>query len=40
MGIIRKYAFVLLLALAVVYAYAPLSLQEAAKLQWLDEISV
>ena len=37
MGIIRKYAFVLALALAVVYAYAPPSLKEAAKLRWLDD---
>ena len=40
MGAIRKYAFVLVLAVAVIYAYAPLSLQEVAKLQWLDDINV
>jgi hypothetical protein len=41
MGIIRKYAFVLALALAVIYAYAPLSLVEyVAKLRWLDDINV
>ena len=39
-SIIRKYAFVLLLALAVIYAYAPLSLVEVAKLRWLDDINV
>ena len=40
MGIIRKYAFVLALALAVIYAYAPLSLEDFAKPRWLDDISV
>ena len=40
MGIIRKYAFELVLALAVIYVYAPLSLKEVAKLQWLDDINV
>jgi hypothetical protein len=41
MGIIRKYAFELVLALAVIYAYAPLSLVEyVAKLRWLDDINV
>ena len=40
MGIIRKYAFVLVLALAVIYVYAPLSLEEVAKLRWLDDINV
>jgi len=41
MGIIRKYAFELVLALAVIYVYAPLSLVEyVAKLRWLDDINV
>ena len=40
MGIIRKYAFGLALALAVIYAYAPLSLEDFAKPRWLDDISV
>jgi hypothetical protein len=40
MGIIRKYAFVLVLALAVIYVYAPVSLGDFAKPQWLDDISV
>jgi hypothetical protein len=40
MGIIRKYAFVLVLALAVVYVYSPRSLENVAKLPWLDDINV
>jgi hypothetical protein len=40
MGAIRKYAFVLVLALAVIYAYAPLSFEDVAKLRWLDGINV
>jgi hypothetical protein len=40
MGIIRKYAFELVLALAVIYVYAPLSLEDVAKLRWLDDINV
>jgi hypothetical protein len=41
MGVIRKYAFELVLALAVIYVYAPLSLVEyVAKLRWLDDINV
>ncbi len=40
MGTIRKYAFVLALALAVLYAYAPLNLEDVAKLRWLDDINV
>jgi hypothetical protein len=39
-GIIRKYGFVLLLMLAVIYVYAPLSLEDVAKLPWLDDINV
>jgi hypothetical protein len=35
-----KYAFVLALAVAMIYAYAPLSLVEVAKLRWLDDINV
>jgi hypothetical protein len=37
MGIIRKYAFVLALAAGVIYAYAPLSLEDIAKLRWVDD---
>jgi hypothetical protein len=40
MGIVRKYALGLALALAVIYAYAPLSLEDFAKPRWLDDISV
>jgi hypothetical protein len=40
MGIVRKYALVLALALAVIYAYAPLSFEDFAKPRWLDGISV
>ena len=40
MGTIRKYAFVLALALAVTYVFAPLSLENVAKLRWLDDINV
>src|SRR5580693_2520577 len=40
LGIIRKYAFGLALAVAVIYAYAPLSLEDFAKPRWLDDISV
>jgi hypothetical protein len=40
LGAIRKYAFVLVLALAVIYTYALLSLVEVAKLRWLDDIKV
>jgi hypothetical protein len=40
MGIVRKYALVLALALAVIYAYAPLSFEDFAKPRWLDDISV
>ena len=40
MGVIRKYGLVLALALAVIYAYAPLSLEYVAKLRWLDDINV
>ncbi len=39
MGIIKKYAFVLLLVLAVIYVYAPLSL-DVRKLAWLDDINI
>ena len=39
MGATRKYAFVLMLALAVIYVYAPRSLEEVAKLRWLDDIN-
>ena len=40
MGIIRKYGFVLVLALAVIYVYAPLSLEDVANLLWLDDINI
>jgi hypothetical protein len=40
MGVIRKYAFVLVLALAVIYVYAPLGVAYLAKLPWLDNINV
>lgn len=40
MGAIRNYWFVLLLTLAVIYAYAPPSLEDVANLRWLDDINV
>jgi hypothetical protein len=40
MSFIRKYAFVLALAVAVIYVYAPLSHEDIAKLRWLDDINV
>jgi hypothetical protein len=40
MTIIRKYAVVLALAVAVIYVYAPLSHEDIAKLRWLDDINV
>jgi hypothetical protein len=40
MRTIKKYAFVLMLMLAVIYVYAPLSLEDVAKLPWLDDINV
>ena len=40
MSIIRKYGFVLALAAAVVYAYAPLTRDDIAKPRWLDDINV
>jgi hypothetical protein len=40
MGAIQKYAFVSALALAVIYSFAPHSLEDVAKLQWLDDINV
>ena len=40
MGIIRKYAFELVLVFAVIYVYAPLSLKDVTKLRWLDDINV
>jgi hypothetical protein len=40
MGIIKKYGFVLVLMLAVIYVYAPPSLEGAAKLPWLRDINV
>src|SRR6516225_1152525 len=40
MSIIRKNAFVLALAVAVIYVYAPLSQEDIAKLRWLDDINV
>ena len=35
-----KYAFVLALAVAVIYVYAPLGHEDIAKLRWLDDINV
>ena len=40
MDIVRKYALVLALALAVIYAYASLRLEDFAKPRWLDDITV
>ena len=40
MGIIRKYAFPLVLVFAVIYVYAPLSLEDVANLPWLDDINI
>jgi hypothetical protein len=40
LGIFRKYAFVLALALAVIFAYAPLSFKDFAKPRWLGNINV
>ena len=40
MDIIKKYAFVFVLMLAVIYVYAPLSLGDVANLPWLDDINV
>jgi hypothetical protein len=39
-GTIRKYAFVLALALSVIYVYGPLSLEDAGKPRWLEDINV
>src|SRR5690348_4561627 len=39
MRIVRKYSFVLALALAVIYVYAPLRLEDLAKPRWLDDIN-
>jgi hypothetical protein len=40
MGIIKKNAFVFVLMLAVIYVYAPLSLEDVANLPWLDDINI
>ena len=40
MGIVRKYAFGLALAVVVIYAYAPLSLEDFAKPRWVEDISI
>src|SRR4029077_1979597 len=40
MSFIRKYGFVLSLAVAVIYVFAPLSRDDNAKLRWLDDINV
>jgi hypothetical protein len=40
MGILRKYTFVFALASAVIYVYAPLSLEDVAKLASIDDIRV
>ena len=34
------HAFPLVLVFAVIYVYAPLSLEEVAKLPWLDDINI
>jgi hypothetical protein len=39
MIIVRKYAFVLAMVVAVIYVYAPLSREDIAKLRWLDDIN-
>jgi len=39
MRIIRKYGFVLFLAFAVIYVYAPLKLEDVANLPWVDDIT-
>jgi hypothetical protein len=40
MSLSRKYAFVLALAVAVIYACVPLTRDDIAKLRWLDDINV
>ena len=40
MRTIKKYAFVLVLMLAVIYVYSPLRLEDVAKVPWLDDINV
>jgi hypothetical protein len=40
MGIIKKYAFVFVLMLAVIYVYSPRSLEDIAKLAWFDDINI
>jgi hypothetical protein len=40
MSFSRKYAFILALAVAVIYAFAPLTRDEIAKLRWLGDINV
>ena len=40
MSFIRKYGFVLALAVAVIYAYVPLTRDDIAKLRWLDDVNV
>ena len=40
MSFIRKYGFVLALAVAVIYVYSPLTRDDIAKLRWLDDINV
>ena len=40
MSFIRKYGFVLALAVAVIYVYLPLTRDDIAKLRWLDDINV
>jgi hypothetical protein len=37
--IVRKYAFVLVLSLSVIYVYAPRSLERVSHIRWLDDIS-
>jgi hypothetical protein len=40
MDIIKKYAFVLVLILAVIYVYAPPTLEDVATLPWLSDINI
>ena len=40
MGITKKYGFVLVLVVAVIYVYVPLSLKDVPKLPWVDDINV
>jgi hypothetical protein len=39
LGVIRKNAFILVLGLAALYAFSPLSFEDVAHLRWLDDLS-